>query len=250
MSGRHTYRAIRAGVETLAPGIDLPRHRHTAGYATIVLAGSFIEASFAGRFMVEPGDVLLHGRFDCHANRALTRRHLRILRLPWLDDTLEGHFRTEDPDLLARAAEREPLEATAMLRRSLEMSPPRELHWPERLALALSHDPSLRLRTWSEREGIAPETLSRGFRRAFDVSPKLFRLEVRARLAWNALMRSDVPLTTIAHEYRFSDLAHMSRSVCAFTGFAPSRWRAAAGRSQLLRQLHSSEPGADMARCS
>jgi hypothetical protein len=42
------YRAIRYGVETLASGIALPRHRHTLGYATVVLAGVFEEASFSG----------------------------------------------------------------------------------------------------------------------------------------------------------------------------------------------------------
>lgn len=223
----------------LAPALDLPRHRHTAGYATVVLAGSFVEASFAGRFTVEPGDVLLHGCFDCHANRALTRRRLEILRLPWHDEALEGRFRIGDPDLLARTAERDPLEAAALLRRSLEAAPPCEPHWSERLGLALARDPSLCLRTWSEREGIARETLSRGFGRAFGASPKLFRCEVRARLAWKAVMHADEPLTAIAHELRFADLAHMSRSVCAFTGFAPSRWRAAAERSGLLDQLHS-----------
>jgi AraC-like DNA-binding protein len=240
MPHRHSYRSVVAGIEQLPRGIDLPRHRHTAGYATVVLGGAFVEASFAGRFVVEPGDVLLHGHYDCHANHALTERGPQILRLPWFDDGIEGHFRVGDPDRLARIAERDPLAATAVLRRTLEPVAPRALRWTDRLAAALAVDPSLSLHEWADQERLAPETLSRGFREAFGVSPKLFRLEVRTRCAWRALARSERSLTAIAHEHGFADLAHMSRSVCEFTGFPPSRWRTPGARPVLLDQLRSS----------
>src|ERR1700685_1768532 len=90
------YRSIQFGVETLAPGRIVARHRHLACYATVVLGGSFVEASFAGRFVARPGDVLLHGAFDCHANWTTTRHALQILRLPWTENTLEGHFQVPD----------------------------------------------------------------------------------------------------------------------------------------------------------
>jgi len=240
MPARHHYRSVVTGVEQLPRGIDLARHRHTAGYATVVLGGAFVEASFAGRFVVEPGDVLLHGHYDCHANHALTERGPQILRLPWFDDGIEGHFRVGDPDRLARIAERDPLAATAVLRRTLEPVAPRALRWTDRLAAALAVDPSLSLHEWADQERLAPETLSRGFREAFGVSPKLFRLEVRTRCAWRALARSERSLTAIAHEHGFADLAHMSRSVCEFTGFPPSRWRTPGARPVLLDQLRSS----------
>jgi len=240
MRPRHNYRSVVAGVEQLPRGIDLPRHRHTAGYATVVLAGSFTEASFAGRFVVQPGDVLLHGHYDCHANHALTNHGPQLLRLPWFDDTREGHYRVADPDRFARVAERDPLAATAALSRALEAQPSRSLDWPDRLASDLTIDSSLCLMTWAEGERLAPETLSRRFHEAFGVSPKLFRLEVRTRRAWRALMHCDRSLTAIAHEQGFADLAHMSRSVCAFTGFPPSRWRATGFRAKLLDQVRSS----------
>lgn len=240
MRPRHNYRSVVAGLEQLPRGLDLPRHRHTVGYATVVLAGSFVEASFAGRFIVEPGDVLLHGHYDCHANQALTSRGPQLLRLPWFDDTREGHYRVADPDRFARIAERDPSAAAAALGRALEAQPSRALDWTDRLASELTTDPSLCLTAWAERERLAPETLSRGFGEAFGVSPKLFRLEVRTRRAWRALMRSDRSLTAIAHEQGFADLAHMSRSVCEFTGFPPSRWRTAALSAQLLDQVRSS----------
>jgi AraC-like DNA-binding protein len=207
----------------------------------VVLAGSFVEASFAGRFTAEPGDVLLHAAFDCHSNWPKSRQGPQILRLPWPSRTLEGHFRVRDPDLLVRLSERDPAEAARELRRELEpvrMRP--SLHWTEQLAADLSRDSSLGLGVWAERQGIAPETLSRGFGRAFGVSPRRFRLEARARRAWVRLGGSSNSLTAIAHDLEFSDLAHMSRSVLAFTGLPPSVWRGEADDTTLLHQVRSS----------
>jgi len=70
-----------------------------------------------------------------------------------------------------------------------------------------------------------PEALSRGFHREFGVSPKQFRLEARARRAVLEILRSPRTLTTIAHDFGFSDLAHLSRSVRSLTGYPPSAWR-------------------------
>jgi len=234
------FRSIKFGVETLAAGSALPRHRHAAAYATVVLAGSFEEASFAGRFIAEPGDVLLHGAFDCHANRAVSRRPLQILRLPWDDNVVEGRFRVLDPDRLAAIAGRDPLEALTQLRHDLVAVSPSDRHWSDRLARALRLDTVSALQTWAEIESLAPETVSRGFRRAFGVSPKLFRLQSRARRAWNSIVSSPAPLTTIAQEAQFSDLSHLTRSVVALTGFPPSYWRRRAAGHERLGQIHSS----------
>lgn len=221
------YRGVRAGVETLAAGCTLPRHRHRGGYATIVLDGHFTEASFAGRFHVRPGDALLHGHFDCHSNAAARSVAPRILRLPWNDDSTEGLFRTADVDWLVRLAEGDPWEAAAELAASLSTRVDNYNDWPERLAHDLGCNPSLCLTDWADAHGLVQETISRGFRKAFGVTPKLFRLEVRTRAAWRSIVRTGQSLTTIAHTERFSDLAHMSRSISAFTGASPAQWRRA-----------------------
>jgi AraC-like DNA-binding protein len=234
------YRSIHFGVETIEAGLVLPRHRHAAGYATVVLAGSFKEASFAGRFMAEPGDVLLHGAFDCHANWPASRRGPQVLRLPWSDNLFEGRFRVRDPDVLAVLAERDPLEAMKQLRADLVQIPAPELHWTERLAQALRSETVTRLDTWAESERLAPETVSRGFHLAFDVTPKVFRIESRARRAWNLLLHSTSPLTDIAHQLHFSDLAHLSRRIHALTGAPPSYWRLHGIAAGLSRQVDSS----------
>jgi AraC-like DNA-binding protein len=230
-SSHQQYRYVRSGVETLPWGCCLPRHRHRGGYATIVLEGRFTEASFAGRFEVGPGDVLLHGHFDCHSNAAPRTVAPRILRLPWNHDAIEGLFQVRDIDLLVRLAERDPWEATSALAESLSPRIEREADWPERLARDLAENSSLSLTDWAEHHGLVSETLSRGFRKAFGVTPKLFRLEVRTRAAWRAIVRSGQSLTTIAHTSRFADLAHMSRSVTAFTGASPAHWRRSHGSS-------------------
>jgi AraC-like DNA-binding protein len=220
------FRLIRFGVENIKAGLVVARHRHAAGYATIVLAGNVEEASFAGRFRACPGDVLLHGAFDCHANWVPSRGSLKILRLPWCDNLLEGRFRVRDPDSLAILAEQDPIEAMNELRANLIQIGSTELHWTERLAQALRLPSSIRLETWADCEGLAPETVSRGFRRAFGVTPKVFRIESRARRAWNLLSHSSSPLTEIAHQLGFADHAHLSRTVGALTGAPPSAWRA------------------------
>jgi len=58
MSAHHRYefRSVVAGVETLRHGGSMPCHHHNEGYATIVLAGSVTEVSFAGGMYAEAGD--------------------------------------------------------------------------------------------------------------------------------------------------------------------------------------------------
>ena len=128
-----------------------------------------------------PGAVLVHGRFDCHLNFACYRRSIQILRVPWFNDSIEGHFRVRDPDLIVRLTERDPLEASAQLALDLRPALCRERHWTEELAAALSEETTLALKGWAAERGIRPDAISHGFHRVFGVSPKLFRLEVRSR---------------------------------------------------------------------
>ncbi len=223
---RYEFRRVVAGVETLSCELSMPRHHHDEGYATVVLAGSVIEVSFAGRMYAKPGDVLLHGRFDCHLDRASHRGPLQILRLPWQHDTLEGQFRVDDPDALARLAETDPELAAAQLHAQLRPGTLRDRYWVDDLASALRTDPVFQLQEWAENRGLRPDAVSRVFGREFEVCPKRFRLESRTRLAWREIVRSARSLTEIAFRVGFSDLAHLSRSVRTFTGRCPTLWRA------------------------
>lgn len=229
MSVPHFYefRSVIAGVETLSPGASMARHHHNEGYATIVLAGSLTEVSFAGRMCAEAGDVLLHGRFDCHLDKGGMKGPLQILRLPWPHDTIEGQFRVRDPDALARLAEIDPERASSQLREELRPVAARERYWVDELAEALRSGSELPLQEWAEIRGLRPTTLSSVFHREFGVYPKRFRLESRTRLAWREIVRSTASLTEIALNLGFSDLPHLSRSIHVFTGRSPRDWRAA-----------------------
>ena len=233
------YWTAHFGVEKLESAPTLPRHRHAAGYASVVLVGSFEEAGFAGRSAVCPGDVLLHAPFDCHAYWRVSRWVPQILRLPWSKSPLEGRFRIPDPDKLARLAEGDLMDAMEQLQEDLIPVPPQELHWTERLAQALRFEKVPRLDSWAESEHLTPETISRGFHRAFGVSPKVFRIESRARLAWNLLLRSPSPLISIAHELGFADQAHLSRTISALTGEPPTYWRRYGVSDGLARKAYS-----------
>jgi len=224
MASPRTFRAIRSGVEAMPSG-DIARHYHREGYANVILSGSFTEAAFAGRSAVQPGDVLLHGAFDAHADVNVSRRGPHILRLPWHDDGIEGHFRVQDPDGLACLAEIDPIAASERLRESLQPVTTAARHWSDRLAHDLLTERSLSIRQWAERHDLAPETASRGFHRRFGVTPKLFRLEGRTRAAWRVIVATDHSLTSVAYDTGFADLAHMSRSISMLTGASPRHWR-------------------------
>jgi AraC-like DNA-binding protein len=130
-----------------------------------------------------------------------------------------------DPDLIARAVERSPASAAALVLQTLRMRQPRVSDWPEQLAADLTHNTSLNLTAWSKERGIAPWTLSRGFESVFEVSPSVFRAVARARRAWKAIRTTREPLVDIAARLGFADQAHMTRSVKCLTGNVPRAWR-------------------------
>jgi AraC-like DNA-binding protein len=79
---------------------------------------------------------------------------------------------------------------------------------------------------WAGRMGLDPASVSRGFARAYGVSPKRFRLEVRTRRALAALPAWPGSLADLAADQGFADQAHLARSVVAMTGISPIRFRA------------------------
>ena len=232
MIAHRSLRSVVAGVEKVPTG-DHARHYHREAYATVILSGRFVETSFAGRSAVGPGDVLLHGAFDSHANVGSGPGGPTILRLPWFGSGQEGRFTIADPDALARVAERCPFEARDVLAREMSAVDRDASHWVDKLAAEIGGGAVENLTDWAEQNRLSPETVSRGFGRVFQVSPKLFRLETRARTAWRAVVGGRERLTVIAHRMGFADLAHMSRSIRLLTGASPRQWRGAVDAGQV-----------------
>src|ERR1700733_10051294 len=215
---------VRLHHEVFESDVIRPRHSHLEGQAEVCLSGSLFESDFAGRFTILPGEVLLHGRFDSHTARS-SGNHLTLLTLPWAKDQIEGKFRVRDPDFLARLAGKDIREAITYLASALEPIRVPTLDWIDLFFADLRGDQSLSMSRWARRHGLRAETISRGFRQEFGVSPKRFALELRARRAWFEIVGSNKSLTRITQELKFADHPHLCRAVRALTARSPMWWR-------------------------
>ena len=105
---------------------------------------------------------------------------------------------------------------------SIRELPP--MDWPDMLARDLRERPGVELGKWAEKMGIRPETVSRGFRRAFGVSPQSFQAKVRLLQALPRIRRGE-KLAQVATECGFADQAQLSRHFRILTGGTPRAWR-------------------------
>lgn len=209
-------------------GERLARHCHRHGFAAVVLAGGYVEAGDRGRRAVGPGDVLIHRPFDAHLNQ-VAARGAEVLILPFEAANDHAAFaRTADPDGLTRLAETDPAAASRLLSETMVAVEEGAAEWPDLLAHALREQPQIRLADWASSVGLRPESVSRGFRLAYGVTPAGYRATARAQAAWRAVVSSSDPLAAIAHEAGFADQAHMTRAIARLTGQPPGRWRIAA----------------------
>jgi AraC-like DNA-binding protein len=196
-----------------APGETLPRHLHDHAFAAIVLCGGYVEAGDTGRHRMEPGDVLLHHAWEGHV--AWVDRHgAEVLVLDIVAaDAVGPAGRIGDPDAVVCLAERDLCAAAHLMLERLKPKPARLSDWPDLLAQALMADPKLCLGDWASRRGLHLGSVSRGFRQVFGVAPVAYRLIQRTRLAIEAVRRSQLPLSLIAHDCGFADQAHMCRAI-------------------------------------
>jgi AraC-like DNA-binding protein len=208
-------------LQRLQANQSLPRHRHVPAYVALVLEGGYEEAGEHGRRRLRAGEVVAHAAFSSHANTVGTRG-ARVLNLA-LPAPREGFYQVDDPDAVVRLAQRDPRAATQRLREAMQPLRVEPSDWPDLLARDLRADPGLALRAWAVQHGLAPETLSRGFAKAYLVTPKRFRAELRCRGAVERV--ADMPLAALALEAGFADQAHMTRSITSLTGRPPGHWR-------------------------
>jgi AraC-like DNA-binding protein len=218
-------RDVPGGLETLAAGAQVTRHRHAGAYAAIVLSGGYEEAGDGGRWRVGPGDVLIHAGFAAHLDR-IGGAGCRLLNLP-LSGALpaEGAFALADPDAIVALAGRDATAAGSALFAQPRTRLAGQSDWPDQLAARLDRLEPLRLGEWAAGMGLAAESVSRGFRRVYGISPRRYRLEARVRHALRRLDRGASGLAALALECGFADQAHLTRAVSRLTGQPPGRWR-------------------------
>lgn len=208
-----------------APCARFERHHHWKAYAALVIRGSCEEAGDRGRFRAHVGNVMVHRAFDAH-NNCIGRSGASFLNFPIDEPLAAGFGAVADVDAIIRAHERDPLEAAALFRAQVRIEPTGENDWPDMLARHLSDHRADRLDKWAERHGLHPASLSRGFRKAYGVSPKRFRLERLASRAARRIRAGTPGFSTIAAETGFADQAHMTRVIGALFGASPRRLRA------------------------
>lgn len=191
----------------------LARHRHSQPYAALVLQGGYLEAGDCGRFDVEAGQVILHGAFESHANAFHTRGAV-VLNL---DVNCQGGelARVDDPDLIVRLAERDTRAACEALVEAIVIESRRCADWPDQLSQRIIQDPDVDLGEWARQSGLAPQSVSRGFFKAYGVTPKRFRADQRALRAVRALDSWRGRGAKLAAELGFSDQAHMTKAIKA-----------------------------------
>jgi AraC-like DNA-binding protein len=241
---RQHFRPITLGIETLPRSFSLPRHRHLHAYATVVLAGEFDESGYAGRIRATAGDVLIHASLDCHANR-MVFAGVKLIRLYWRDISgMGGLFRLDDVDEIARTAERDVVDASRLLEWNLRSksspSPGQRNDWPDLLLTDLAKSSVIDIGGWAESNGLARETVSRGFSAAYGIAPSVLRAELRARIAWLRITRGSECLARIAVDTGFSDQAHMTRWVHRIAGAPPAAWRRS-GAAEHHRDIRARE---------
>lgn len=200
------------------------RHHHLTPYAALVLRGGYVEAGDRGRFRAVAGDVLLHDAFESHQD-LFAANGADILNLALSDVPAADIGRVADPDLIARTASRDPAAAAALLIDQLAPVAMGMADWPDLLAADIRTDRAACLSTWADAFGLAPSSVSRGFRLAYGVSPQRFRAEHRASRAARALQRSPAGLAAVAVGCGFADQPHMTRTVSRLFGCSPARLR-------------------------
>ena len=217
----------------------ITRHMHSEAAVALVLAGGYEEAGDRGRFHVRAGDVVIHAPYDTHLDR-FTSSGAHILDLPICPHSgfSAGFGRVSNPDLIARAAERNLAEAAELLFSAFAAYSSFSIDWPEQLAQGLSKNPDLSLGAWAREFGLAPATVTRGFKQVFGITPSRLRAHCRAKLAWNMVRGTNLPLSHVAARLGFSDQAHMTRALRSLTGKTPSLCRAQGQMDS--RQLHCS----------
>jgi AraC-like DNA-binding protein len=227
-SMRPFLREVRPGRETLENGLAMPRHRHLDAYALVVVSGAVDQASYAGRVRLRAGEILVQPTLDCHSNGTIGAQ---VLRLPWpVVEGLGGAYRLANLDEVVRVAECDPVEASFMAQAAVARDARcgAEGDWPDLLANDLARGCVDRLNEWADGHALQPETLSRGFARAYGIGPAAFARELKVRAAWLKIARTRHSFAMIAAEAGFADQAHMTRMMRAVTGATPSAWRAAA----------------------
>jgi hypothetical protein len=111
--------------------------------------------------------VVLHDVSEAHLDRFVASGAV-VLNLPLRrsESFTPGLARIADPDLIARAAEKDRTEAISPLLATVKRQESKSVGWPDELASAMMQNPSQILSRWGIRTGLAARTLDSSGRSA------------------------------------------------------------------------------------
>jgi AraC-like DNA-binding protein len=213
--------AAGAEIERAAAGQRIARHHHEGAYVALILKGGYLEAGDQGRIQTRPGEVVFHAAFEGHCN-CIASSGADILNLPLSRPPEFSLGICSDPDAVARLAEHDSTAALEWLLATTVSSVAPRIDWPDRLASDLRSNRVDRLDRWASDHFLSPSEVSRGFRAAYGVSPKRFRLELRAARAARKIRDGD-RLIDAAFAAGFADQPHMTRTINTMFGRSPGQ---------------------------
>ena len=206
------------------PGRMFERHHHLGAYAALLVNGTCHETGDRGRYTATAGDVFVHRAFDGHGDR-IGGLGAAFINIP-LDLPLPYAFgRVTDLDAVVRAFERSFADGCEQFQTLFEPAPARSGDWPDLLAEELESQRVSSLADWSDAHGLHTTSVSRGFRLAYGVSPKRFRLEQMAARAARRIRETAEGLGQIAAGCGFADQAHMTRTIGRMFAVSPLELR-------------------------
>lgn len=197
-------------------------HRHLTPYATLVLRGSYHEAGESGRWRIEPGMLVVHAAGEAHADW-FGGHPAELISFELHGRVAAGAYWVRDPDEISNSLLREdraPAWPLSSLRPVVG-----ENDWPDLLAAELRRNSALPIGEWAAANGLRRETVSRGFARAYGVTPAAYRLGVRLKGAVDALNGGSQSLADVALQHGFADQSHMTRAFRAQIGCTPGQLR-------------------------
>ncbi len=219
------------------PDQQVGLHRHQTPYVALILDGCYEEWSADGRYLLERGDVVLHGRYHAHGNRI--RQASRVLNLVLNVEppsSAKRVVRLEHLPGWLSEIRRDPVRAASrVLSAVMEETSRAPLAPPPSLAAAaeqLRDAPALPICDLARGPaGMSPEHFTRSFRRHFGMPPSAYRAEHRFRRALSRLGDSPT-LAGLAVDSGYADQSHMTRDFRRRTGHPPAglaRLRATSG---------------------
>ncbi len=206
------------------PGRTFARHHHLKGYAALIVCGACNEAGDRGRFRAFAGDVLVHLAFEAHQDQ-IGPAGAKIINFPIEEMPSSPFGFVADLNSVVRLHERDTAAAAQLLLDQFGAHGGPNCDWPDLLARELSLPNPRRLDDWAELHGLNPNSLSRGFRRAYGVTPKRYRFEQAVSRAAREMGESFEALSMIAAGNGFADQAHMTRAMAQLFGVTPRRLR-------------------------